>query len=99
MSVPRTWILCLLSFLTSFIIEYVLSASCDEALLGVKELPDSAFTATSNSETVEQSIAGVGPGVDHSAKTARLVTQADFILWTLLRVLSSRGVSLPHLSD
>eukprot|EP00108_Taenia_solium_P008870 TsM_000197400 transcript=TsM_000197400 gene=TsM_000197400 len=71
MSVPRSWILCLLPFLMSFILEYALSASCDEALLGVDELPDSAFTATSNSETVEQSFAGLGPGVDHSAKTAR----------------------------
>ncbi|CDS38168.1 discoidin domain containing receptor 2 [Echinococcus multilocularis] len=71
MRIPRSWILCLLLSLTSFILKFALSASCDEALLGVNELPDSAFTATSNSETVEQSIAGLGPGVDHSAKTAR----------------------------
>lgn len=58
-------------FLMSFIFEVALSANCDEAILGIDDLPDSAFTATSNSETVEQSIAGLSPGVDHSAKTAR----------------------------
>ncbi|VDL24791.1 unnamed protein product [Hymenolepis diminuta] len=57
--------------LTSFIFKFALAANCDEDLLGENDLPDSAFTATSNSETVEQPIAGVSPGVDHSAKTAR----------------------------
>lgn len=62
--------------LTSFIFEASLAANCDEDLLGENDLPDSAFTATSNSESVEQLIAGVSPGVDHSAKTARYVTIA-----------------------
>lgn len=57
--------------LSSFIFKLTLAANCDEDLLGENDLPDSAFTATSNSETVEQPIAGINPGVDHSAKTAR----------------------------
>ncbi|VDO11139.1 unnamed protein product [Rodentolepis nana] len=57
---------------SSFIFNFTLAANCDEDLLGENDLPDSAFTATSNSETVEQPIAGISPGVDHSAKTARV---------------------------
>uniref|UniRef100_A0A5K3EWS3 F5/8 type C domain-containing protein n=1 Tax=Mesocestoides corti TaxID=53468 RepID=A0A5K3EWS3_MESCO len=59
-------------FLVCVVARVVFGASCDEALLGNSGLlPDSAFTATSNSETVEQSIAGVSANLDHSAKTAR----------------------------
>ena len=77
MSVKQNQLLCLLLLpfllLMSFNVEFTASASCDDSLLGVDKLPDSAFTATSNSEAVEQSIGGISPDVDHSAKTARLV--------------------------
>lgn len=67
--------------LTSFIFKFALAANCDEDLLGENDLPDSAFTATSNSETVEQPIAGVSPGVDHSAKTARFVLVSYLLIY------------------
>ena len=74
------WLMCLQLLLrlllllllpTSFSVISAASASCDDSLLGVDDLPDSAFTATSNSEAMEQTISGISPGVDHSAKTAR----------------------------
>lgn len=47
----------------------LLATSCDGALLDDEHLPDSAFTATSNSNMMEHPISGVN--ADHSAKTAR----------------------------
>lgn len=46
--------------------------TCDGSLLGAEDVPDSAFTATSNSEAMDQVPGSAADASsDHSAKTAR----------------------------